>query len=160
MKLVVVSDSHGKADILEEIVLKHPDAAAYLHCGDIDAPQEYYPEYTIVRGNNDLFYDYPDYRILEVGKHRIYMAHSHSFSYLHRLEQMAKTARENRCDIFCYGHTHVAKDETIDGVRLINPGSLWRSRDGRAPSYAILTLNEENVEVEFIFLPQKKSKFF
>ena len=160
MKLVVVSDSHGKANILEEIVERHPDAQAYLHCGDIEAPQEYYPEYTIVLGNNDIYYDYPEYRILNVGKHRIYMAHSHRFSYLHRGEQMAKTALENDCDIFFYGHTHIAADEMINGVRLINPGSLWRSRDGRDPSYAVVTLDEEQVDVEFIFLPQKKRKFF
>lgn len=162
MKIVVVSDSHGKEGILDEVLKVHPDAHAYLHCGDIDEPQEYHPEYLIVQGNNDLFYDYPDHRIVELGKHRIYMAHSHQFSYMQRKERMAKAAKENGCDLFCYGHTHIAADEMVDGVRLINPGSLWRSRDGRAPSYAVLTLEDAHVDVDFIFLPQKqkKSKFF
>jgi len=45
---------------------------------------------------------------------------------------------------------------------LINPGSLWRSRDGRGPSYALLNIDGDTVDVQFEFLPQKqkKSKFF
>lgn len=42
MKIIVVSDSHGKADILEQLVDKHRDADMFLHCGDIeDAPADY-----------------------------------------------------------------------------------------------------------------------
>ena len=32
----------------------------------------------------------------------------------------------------------VAMDETIDGIRLINPGSLTRPRDGNSGSYALI----------------------
>ena len=160
MKIIVVSDSHGKQGILEQIVEKHPDADAYLHCGDIEDYAENYPSYIVVQGNIDIYYDYPDERVITAGSHRIYMTHGHHFSYIKRLEQMADTAKAKDCDIVCYGHTHVAADDVVHGIRLINPGSLWRSRDGRGPSYAILTLQEEQVDVEFIFLPQKKSKFF
>lgn len=160
MKIIVVSDSHGKQGILDEIVQKHADADMFLHCGDIDEPEEYHPEYLVVKGNNDMFYDYPEQRIVTAGAHQIYMAHSHQFPYMRRKEMMAKAAREHHCDIFCYGHTHVAQDEKVDGVRLLNPGSVWRSRDGRPPSYAIMTLEKDSVEVEFVFLEQKKGKFF
>lgn len=160
MKVIVVSDSHGRDEMLHEVVSKHPDADVFIHCGDIEANESEFPQYVIVRGNNDLFYDYPDERILNIGKHHFYVTHSHQFMYSHRVESLVKKAKEVGCDIVCFGHTHVALHEVCDGVHVLNPGSLWRSRDGREPSYAILSLQDEKVDVEFVFLPQKKSKFF
>ena len=71
MKIIVVSDSHGKQGILEQIVEKHPDADAYLHCGDIEDYAENYPSYIVVQGNNDIYYDYPDERVITAGSHLI-----------------------------------------------------------------------------------------
>lgn len=164
MKIVVVSDSHGRDEALEYVLKQHPDADAYIHCGDIEAEEGLFPSFLTVRGNNDLFCDYPDERVVPAGVHRIFVVHSHQFIYSKRSEKMAEAAKERGCDIVCYGHTHVANDETVDGVRLINPGSLWRSRDGRGPSYAILTIDGDDIDVVFEFLPQKqkqkKSRFF
>ena len=160
MKIIVVSDSHGKEGVLEQVVKTHPDADAYLHCGDIEDYAESYPQYIIVQGNNDIFYDHPEQRIISLKNHRILMVHGHTFSYSRRLEEMAKAAIENNCDIVCYGHTHVAADETINGVRLLNPGSLRYSRDGRPPSYLVMTIDDTHVDVEFVFLQQKQRKFF
>lgn len=159
MKLIVVSDSHGKDDVLENILQMYPDADAFIHCGDIEADPSLFPQFITVKGNNDIFYDYPDYQILAIAEHRIYITHSHQFTYAKRMQQMAAKAKEFDCDIVCYGHTHVAFDGECDGVRIINPGSVWRSRDGRGPSYAIIDIHQDNIEVDFIFLPQKKSRF-
>ncbi len=161
MKIIVVSDSHGKPDVLEEIVKCHPDADMFLHCGDIEAESFVYPEYQVVAGNNDVFYDYPNRRIVDVMNHRILIVHGHQYSFSRRLEEMATDAINNQCDIVCYGHTHIAADDNIHGVRLINPGSLRYSRDGRNPSYAVLSFEDAHVNVEFIFLPgvSKKHKF-
>lgn len=160
MKVIIVSDSHGRDEALRDVLEKHKDADAFIHCGDIEACASDFPQYVIVRGNNDLFFDLPDEKILALGKHRLYITHSHQFMYSKRVELLAKKAKEVGCDMVCYGHTHVAFYEIHDGVHIINPGSLWRSRDGRGPSYAIVTFDEDKVDVEFVFLPQKKSKFF
>lgn len=160
MKIIVVSDSHGKDEVLDKVVEQYPHADMFIHCGDIEADEARFPQFITVLGNNDLFYDYPEYRIIEADAHRILVIHSHQFMYHARGEQMAKRARGLGCDIVCYGHTHVAADDTVDGVRLINPGSIWRSRDGREPSYAIMDLEHGEVSISFEFLPQKKSRFF
>ena len=157
MKILVVSDSHGKPGILNELAEQYKSADMLLHCGDIEYYAETYPQYAIVQGNNDLFYDIPQSRVIQAGKHRIFMIHSHQYSYMKRLNQLADAAIERGCDIVCYGHTHVAADDTVKGVRLINPGSLYYNRDGRPPSYAVLTLDDESINVEFIFLPQEKN---
>lgn len=43
MKIVVVSDSHGRNDILNVIREKHPDAGLFIHCGDLEADPMFYP---------------------------------------------------------------------------------------------------------------------
>lgn len=159
MKIILVSDSHGKDEALETILTQYPDADAYVHCGDIEAGPDMFPQFVTVRGNNDLYYEYPEEQVLHIAGHGIYVTHSHRFMYSRRLEQMAEKAKSLDCDLVFYGHTHIAADETVNGVRIINPGSLWRSRDGRGPSYAIVTIDKGSVEVEFVFLPQKKSRW-
>lgn len=53
MKIVVVSDSHGRNDILKTIQEKHPNAKLFIHCGDLEDDPMNFPGYIIVRGNND-----------------------------------------------------------------------------------------------------------
>ena len=66
----------------------------------------------------------------------------------------------DRCFLVEGEHLDVYKRQVVDGVHVLNPGSLWRSRDGRGPSYAVVELEGDNVDVEFKFLPQSKSNFF
>lgn len=151
MKIVVVSDSHGRNELLYEIQNKNKDADLFIHCGDLEGDPLDYPGYIMVRGNNDYFGDFENERIIPCGKHKIYVTHSHRFSYFQRGEQMARRAYELGCDIVCYGHTHVARKENVDGILEVNPGSLAHSRDGRDVSYAILYLNQDQIDVEFKF---------
>lgn len=158
MKIIVVSDSHGRNDLLSDLVNQHPDADAFLHCGDIEDEADSFPEYLIVQGNNDYCNDTPAQRVLPFGSHRILLVHSHQFSYRRREEQMIELAKKYGCDIICFGHTHVADYRKVHGFVLLNPGSLKYSRDGRLPSYAILQIDGDQVDAEIVFLEPKKSK--
>ena len=88
MKVVVVSDSHGRDDLLYDLQEQYPNADAFLHCGDVEAPQENFPGYLIVQGNNDYYYDLPAHRVLPLGGHRVLLIHSHQYSYRKRDQQM------------------------------------------------------------------------
>ena len=63
-------------------------------------------------------------------------------------QQLARYAKKVHCDIVFYGHTHIPQDITVDGIRCINPGSIWHNRDGSKPSYMIIRLDDKNIEVE------------
>lgn len=151
MEIIVVSDSHGKNSRLIEVFELYPNADYYLHCGDIESEPSDFPMYKTVLGNNDYFYDYPDQLIIQVQSHRILMLHGHQVGYMNRMERIVKLAKEHGCDIVCFGHTHVATLERIDGVLVLNPGSVWRSRDGRGPSYAVMKLDGDDIQVEIKF---------
>ena len=92
MKIVVVSDSHGRDDALEYVLQQHGDAYAYIHCGDIDADPGAFPRFVTVGGNNDIFYDYPDEQILSIGTHRIFIVHSHQFMFESCWQQFIEVA--------------------------------------------------------------------
>ena len=48
MKIVVVSDSHGRNDILKTIQEKHPNAKLFIHCGDLEDDPMNFPGYMII----------------------------------------------------------------------------------------------------------------
>lgn len=153
MKLVVVSDSHGLREPLQKIIDENLDADFFLHCGDICLDTDEFERYITVQGNND-YYDYPLEMSLNLGNHQLLMLHSHMVSYFQREDKLVNIAKQGGYDIVLFGHTHVAMHKVIEGIHLINPGSLYHSRDGRPPSYAIIDINDQNqeVRVHFIYL--------
>ena len=157
MKIVVVSDSHGRNEILKTIQKENPDASLFLHCGDLEGDPMDYPGYIFVRGNNDYFGDFVNERVIPCMNHKIYLTHSHRCSYFSRTEDLIRRAKQLDCDIVCFGHTHVSFYDVIDGITLVNPGSLSHSRDSRPCSYAILDVETDKVDVDFKF--QKGSQY-
>ena len=53
-------------------------------------------------------------------------------------------------DVVCVGHTHIPFELNVDGIRVINPGSVGQPRDGDARcAYAVI----ENHQVSFRRVP-------
>lgn len=156
MRVIVMSDSHGRDDRIQELLDLYPDASYFIHCGDIECDPQKFLQLICVQGNNDLYYQYKNEIKLNILGHNILIMHSHQFSYYERSRKMAEHAIEKDCEIFLYGHTHVLKDEVVNGVRLINPGSLWRSRDEKGPSYIILDISEHEVKCEKVMILGKE----
>jgi len=48
-------------------------------------------------------------------------------------------------DLVCYGHTHIRDWSVVEGVQLVNPGSLGQSR-----SLAIITVENGSMDCRFI----------
>jgi len=146
-QIVVVSDSHGNNIALEEIANKHKDAVCYLHAGDSeDYEANIYPFITI-RGNNDYYVE-NEYRILKIDNFSIYLTHGHKM-YLSK-ENLARKAKENKCDIIIYGHTHRPFYEFYDGIYIVNPGALSYPRSTMGETYAIITIDDNHkISVDF-----------
>ena len=146
-KIIVASDSHCDTYNLKHIAKVHPDAIAYLHAGDSqDYEANLYP-FVTVRGNND-YYVSNETRIINIEPLRIYMTHGHKM-YLSE-ENMVNKAKQVDCNMFIYGHTHSPFYQVVDGVHLLNPGSVRNSRSIIGPTYAIILINENN-EIEVTF---------
>lgn len=150
MKVVAASDSHGRY-ILDDILKWEPDADLYLHCGDLEEDPRTYPQWLFVKGNNDWMYEMPMQRVIPYEGIRILMVHGHAFPFRGRQNAIADLAVREGCQLALYGHTHVHDDQMIEGVRVVNPGSAWMSRDGRPASYAVITVDNGIMDVELKF---------
>lgn len=150
MKIVVVSDNHGRKQVLDKVIIDNSDADYFIHCGDSELPKEMLRGFLAVRGNNDFTFDLPEYKILEVENYRILVLHGHRLIYMQNREMLINRAKAEKCNIVCFGHSHIFESMMIDGIQLINPGSLWQNRDGTKPSYAILELNNNSIKIRRI----------
>lgn len=152
MKLFIASDIHGSAywcgKMMEEIQKENPDRVILL--GDLlyhgprnDLPRDYAPKQVIpmlsgirerivaVRGNCEAEVDqmvlpFPclaDYAELLVDGKIFHMSHGH-----HQNPQNLPPLPEG--SVFLFGHTHVKLDETVGGIRCLNPGSVSIPKDG------------------------------
>ena len=152
MKLVIASDIHGSAywcqKLMEEIQKENPDRVILL--GDLlyhgprnDLPRDYAPKQVIpmlsgirekiaaVRGNCEAEVDqmvlpFPclaDYAEILVDGRLFHLSHGH-----HQNPQNLPPLPEG--SVFLFGHTHVKLDETVGGIRCLNPGSVSIPKDG------------------------------
>jgi len=150
-KILVVSDNHGKAKKLNSIRYLHPDVDFKVHCGDSEFERDFLDDFIAVRGNNDFTGGFPVYEVLkDVEGHNILIVHGDGYVFMEHRETLVQMARDFNADIVFFGHTHVFEDSIVDGIRLINPGSLYYNRDRTSTSYAIVTIDKNNINVERI----------
>lgn len=134
MKLVIVSDTHGNNEILDLISKKHSNADYYIHCGDSQSTSSQIFPFQSVRGNCDYFSDFSDF---------IKLTYEDGYIWIqHKPVENISILKKNNVKIFIHGHTHKRRDEVIDGIWFINPGSISFSRDGHDCSYALLELTK------------------
>lgn len=147
MKILVVSDTHGKNENLFELLRKEKDIDYFVHCGDTDGLEDYIEEFAkcnivMVRGNCDYCSPLPACDTFTVCGRKIFVTHGHLYSVKSGLNRLIDTARENGADIVLYGHSHIPDYSFHNGVYLVNPGSLSEPRQpGRRHTYAIINIS-------------------
>ncbi len=125
MKIIVVSDTHGSKDALRRIMELNSGADAVVHCGDSRGEMEEikmrYPgkQYYEVRGNCDIGSALPQTLTFELDGFRYMVTHGHAYNVKYGLDRLFYAAKEAGVDAVL----HTALDETVEGIRLINPGA-------------------------------------
>lgn len=150
LRVVVISDSHKRSDIIEKILYNQPTATDVFflgdHASDIEDLQYVFSDkkFHILSGNCDYFSTYPSSGVATVDGKKIFYTHGHTLSVKYGIEQLKRTAIENGCEIALYGHTHISKILYEDGVYIVNPGSCSRGRDFYE-SYAVIDILENGI---------------
>lgn len=144
MKVCILSDSHDRADALEQAVreARNAGAEAVLHCGDVIGAQTLRPAMAlglpihVIHGNNLgdsvmlhriaagsselLQYHGADARLVLAGR-RVFLVHYPDYGY-----GMACTGN---WDLVCCGHSHASLVQQVTNVKggttwLVNPGTV------------------------------------
>lgn len=153
-KVLIVSDTHGNNDALREVIKKEKPFDLLVHCGDSEGTEGQLvalcdtPVY-VVEGNNDYFYDLSKRIEFDYCGYHILLTHGHYDKVYYGVENLLYRAAECKADIVMFGHTHVPCLKEIDGVKLVNPGSLTYPRQtGREPTYMVMEiLGEKKLEI-------------
>lgn len=162
MKILVASDTHSKNNTLIAAIREEMPLDLVIHLGDLETSESLreidnsIPVHVarhFVLGNNDIFMKLDSSKEIPLGKHhKAFITHGHRFGVGLRLEELRDEAYRRGCDIAMFGHTHKIYYEELDGVLLINPGSISYPRgEERRKSYAILHIDEGNKEVDVRF---------
>lgn len=155
MKVLVVSDTHGKEDHLLEAVRLEAPFDYMIHLGDIGKLEEYIEELTgypcfAVKGNNDWRSMLPSESIIMIGGKRAFLTHGHHFGVSYGLRDLKRYAENLNCEIAIFGHTHVPELVQERNFTCFCPGSLTYPRQpGKSPSYGVIEVLEGG---QFLYL--------
>lgn len=161
MKILVISDLHGSyyyaKKAIEEFQKGNYDHLLLL--GDLlnhgprnPLPQEYAPDQVAqllneyadrifaVRGNCDsevdqMLLSFPlltDYLVIPFKERKIFVSHGHLFHPEH-----LPPLREG--DGFLFGHVHILYHQQVNGIHLLNPGSISLPKMDLPHTYGVLT---------------------
>lgn len=158
-RVAVVSDTHVPSrapEIPDFVANEMEDSDAVVHAGDFDSREAYEATWDLnddlvaVRGNMD-----PDG--LDLPKTETVWVEDVQFVVVHGTgsldtydERVAATVREERDDpdaVGISGHTHELRDETVEGVRLLNPGSATGVAPAETASLLLVDVDGDDVDV-------------
>ena len=139
--IVVISDSHGMLPKDDEFWQILDEADLIFHLGDgikdIEKLKTVYPKKLhFVYGNCDTFSAEP-FDIVKVEDVIFLLTHGHKFRVKSELDDLAFECNYQKAQFGLYGHTHRAQVDEMDGVTLINPGSI-----GYENSYCYISVNK------------------
>lgn len=130
MRALIISDSHGSVYNLRQVLLNHEDINKIYFLGDGERDFEYVKEelgsreVIMVKGNCDLGSDLNAVELDRVEENLVMLTHGHAKAVKFGIDMLLEDAIEKNVKLLLYGHTHEQYTDYIDGVYIMNPGSL------------------------------------
>lgn len=162
MKILVVSDTHGRNEALKELLGRVKPIDMLIHCGDAEGSEDYIRTVAecpvhIVAGNNDFFSELPKEEEFCIGKYHVLLTHGHYYYISMGTEMLKEDARARGFNLVMFGHTHRPYLEKDPDITILNPGSLsYPRQEGRRPSYIMIDI-DRNGEAHFAINYLKES---
>lgn len=156
MKVLIVSDSHKYDANLAKILREEKPIDLLIHCGDAEGTEANIKEMCecplyIVRGNNDFFSNLERDLEFKVDKYKVFLTHGHNYRVSMGVEMLLDEAKIRNADIVIFGHTHKPLVEIIDGIVVINPGSIsFPRQEGKIPTYVMMDIDENGDATYFL----------
>lgn len=150
MRIIVISDSHGRKKAVEDILYLHEKVQHVIFLGDglrdLEDMEYIFPERTFykVAGNCDWLSDENTSGMIELAGKRIFYTHGHIYGVKSGIGPFKNVARQHGADIALYGHTHQPYTEYDDGLYVINPGSASPAGDGKV-CYGIIDIEKGGI---------------
>ena len=148
MRILVISDSHGRNDDVAGVIDQVGHIDMLIHCGDVTRGDQYirslvsWPVH-MVSGNNDQELDLPREEVIQLEDHRIWVVHGHLHRVHRGVDLLRETGREKGADIVMFGHTHRPYIEIDEDMTILNPGSTsYPRQEDHIPTFALVEIDE------------------
>lgn len=147
MKILIVSDTHGKDEYLFNTLQKVSPIDLLIHLGDIGGHEDYINSISqcpveMVSGNCDIFNGLPKEKMILIGKYKVMLTHGNMYDVRNGTYKIKEAARSRQANIVMFGHTHVPLIDLKEDIWAINPGSLALPRQrGRIPTFIIMDID-------------------
>ena len=149
MRILLVSDTHGNQTALLKAHEAADSCEAVIHLGDgeqdtllLEAVDNQI-QLIQLAGNCDLGSTMPRELVCEFGKVRLLLCHGDRYGVKTGLSRLIERGHAAAVDVVLYGHTHLAQSVELEGLLLVNPGTL--AAPATFQSYAILEITETGV---------------
>ncbi|MDF2908083.1 MAG: hypothetical protein K0R34_3404 [Herbinix sp.] len=149
MKVLIVSDTHGRNHYLIDTIGRVGPIDLLIHLGDFENGEDYIRSMIdcpveFVSGNNDFFNGLPKDKLIHIGKYRVLLTHGHRYGVNFSTGALVEAAKKLKADIVMFGHTHIPMIDLTGSIWTVNPGSLALPRqNGRIPTYVIMDLDSQ-----------------
>ncbi len=159
MKILIVSDTHGRRGNLNVVFEREGKVDMLLHLGDVEGDEDYIAEYAkcpvhILSGNNDFFSGLPGEKEIQIGKYHVFMTHGHNYYVSVDTRRLREAAQTRGADIVLFGHTHQPYMDVKSDLKIINPGSLaYPRQEGRRATYVVMEIDtngQADFELKFV----------
>ena len=146
---LILSDTHGNTKETQKLFPLFKENDFVLHLGDGAGEarmimREYPEKLYACAGNCDFSSPFPLEGVLEVERVRVFYCHGHLYQAKTTLERLVAEAKRRDCQLVLYGHTHEARIDEIEGITLVNPGTM-RYPLHQGGSYCYLALHGEKI---------------
>lgn len=170
MRILVISDTHGSTIRAEEVYKKLNSTGKIdyiIHCGDyiddgIKLRDKLGVKALLTKGNCDNSFSEDEFAILETEAGNILAVHGHMQRVSYSLEYLYELAIDNNCVCAVFGHTHRGIFTNVNGIYMMNPGSLTRPRDASLGSFGILEIDGDTISGQIYsynnFMKDEKTK--
>ncbi len=145
-KIVVISDSHGNKKALNQIYPIMEESDYVFHLGDnYKDMDEYMPSISkkLYRVHGNCDYGREKEVVVEIEKVKIFATHGDLYGAKYGLQKIVERAKELGANLVLYGHTHRSEIVDVDGIKIINPGTLTYLSAEK--SFCYLVLNGEKI---------------
>lgn len=151
--LIVMSDSHGDRQVVENIKSHYLGKVdAIFHNGDseLESKDSIWNGISVVRGNCDYDSGYEDSRVTRFPNLTIAQTHGHLYHINFMWDRLDLFAQEAEADICLYGHLHRAAAWQNGKTVFINPGSVLQPRGEVSEKlYAKVMVTDDKIAVDF-----------
>ena len=121
------------------------------------------PDVHIIKGDYDIYQNYPEKKVIQIGSFRLGMIHGHQILPPGNMDALSGIQSELDCDILLYGFTYKYGINIKENKLFMNPGSITGGlsplMEDTYPSFILMAITDDEMTIYSYILTDKNEKF-